>query len=199
MADDKTEDRTSFWKRLDQAEDVAVTIGLVASGMVFAVGMAGLLFVINHVFTSKPPSFGSQGEWLYGAIACLLVAGWGFSQAASFYARKARAAKPQGSGPMAKMHLGRDGFSFEMNPTEKPDAGEAYTATWSSGFGVAPVKTIELTEAQISAAEAAAQPGVNWDAVCRQINPEYATWPGFEQNLYRRAMQTSVEKRRQPK
>jgi hypothetical protein len=88
MPDDKANDRSELLKQLDRTESVVASIGLVLSGMIFAAGLGAFLFVIFHVFSSKPPSWGSQGEWLYGGIACLLVAGYGFGQAASLYARK---------------------------------------------------------------------------------------------------------------
>ena len=195
--EDKDSDRSSFSKRLDQAEDITTTIGLVVGGVVFAVGVAGLLFVINHVFSTKPPSWGSQGEWLYGAIGCLFVAGFGFWQAARLLARRASARQVDAGWPTAKMHLGRDGFSFELN-TDRPLAGRKYTATatGSTSFGATPVQTLEVTEEQLSAAEAAAQSGVDWDTACRKVNPAYAAWPEAVQNVYRQAIQKSVENRR---
>jgi hypothetical protein len=40
MADDKPGNRSEFLKQLDRTEDVAVSIGLVASGIVFTAGLA---------------------------------------------------------------------------------------------------------------------------------------------------------------
>jgi len=199
MSNEQRNDRSEFLKQLDRTENVAASIGLVLSGVIFAAGLGAFLFVIFHVFSSKPPSWGSQGEWLYGAIACLLVAGYGFGQAASLYARKARAkTPPQPSGPSAKFHIGRDGFSFEIGQPAAPAAADSYTASWS-GSAAGPMKALEITEEQIAGADLAARAGLDWDTVCRQANPAYATWRSFEQNLYRHAMQVSVERRRNPK
>jgi hypothetical protein len=108
--DDKTDDRTSFLKRLDQAESVAVGIGLVASGVIFAAGLGGLLFVIFHVFSTKPPSWGSQAEWLYGALACLLVAGYGFGQARASLRTQSAAENPRKLGPQRNSTLGATAY-----------------------------------------------------------------------------------------
>jgi hypothetical protein len=56
-----------------------------------------------------------------------------------------------------------------------------------------------MTEDQVAAAEVAAQSGFDWETICRQVNPQYATWSSFERNLYRRAMQATVEQRRKAK
>jgi hypothetical protein len=59
-----------------------------------------------------------------------------------------------------------------------------------------PIKTLRLDAAQLAAADAAAGSGADWDAVCRQVNPEYATWSDFEQSLYRHAVQSVIEDKR---
>ena len=194
-----SDDRSSFENGLDRAKQVLTTIGLVVSGIVFAAGVAGLLLVINHVTGTTPPSFGSQGEWLYAAVASLFIAGWGFSQAAKFYRRRYRAvAAPDERFRLPKIQIRADGISLEMNTSQSRDPwnDKPHTWTWSIDREITPIKAIEITDTQLSTADAIAQPGVDWDTVSRHINPEYATWSAFEQGLYRHALQTSVENRR---
>lgn len=87
----ESDDPSSLMKALDKDEQIATTLGLIASGMICAAGVAGVLFVMIHVIGADPPSLGSQGEWLYGGIACLLFAGWGFARGASLYVRRGAA------------------------------------------------------------------------------------------------------------
>ena len=194
-----SDDRSSFENGLDQARNVLTTIGLVVSGIVFAAGVAGLLLVINHVAGTTPPSFGSQGEWLYAAVASLFIAGWGFGQAAKFHRRRHRAAAaPDERFRLPKIQIAADGISLQMNTSQSRDAAndKPHTWTWSIDRELAPIKPIEITDTQLSTADAIARSGADWDTVSRHINPEYATWSAFEQGLYRHALQTSVEYKR---
>jgi hypothetical protein len=192
------DDKSGFFKRLDQTQQIAATLGLVLSGVAFAAGTAGLVYVAINVLSTSPPSFGSQGEWLYGGGACLLVAGWGFGQAATFFARLRNAEPPAEHLEAPSIHLGSEGLSIDLPPltTQDPGAKKSSGFTWSFTSNPMPSKTFRLDEAQLAAADAAAGEGADWDAVCRRINPEYATLSDFEQSLYRHAIQLAVEDRR---
>ncbi len=194
-----SDENPAFFKRLDQAERIATNIGLVLSGAVFAAGMAGLVYVVINVQSTSPPNFGAQGEWLYGGLACLLVAGWGFSQAAKFFARLQRADAPVDHGPRRpSIEIGSEGISIELPPQTDNAAAKRSPGgiTWSFTSNPMPIKTFKLDEAQLAAADRAADRGDDWDAACRQANPEYATWSTFEQSLYRHAVQSVIEDRR---
>jgi hypothetical protein len=189
----------AFFKRLDQTEQILANIGLVLSGVVFAAGLAGLVYVVINIQSTSPPSFGSQGEWLYGGVACLLVAGWGFGQAAKFFARLRKAVAPAEGLRAPRIQIGSEGLSIELPPPQTRDATEKRSPggfTWSFTSDPIPFKTFKLDEAQLAAADAAAGSGADWDAVCRQVNPEYAAWSDFEQSLYRHAVQSAIEGRR---
>ena len=194
------DEKSTFFTRLDQAEQTAATIGLVLSGMVFAAGIAGLLYIVIRAERTSPPGFGSQGESLYGGIACLLVAGWGFSQAAKFFVRLRNADVPVDDGLRGpKIQIGENGLSIELPPlhlSDTPPKKSPGGFTWSFTSNPTPFKTFKLDDAQLAAAEAAARSGADWDAVCRQINPEYAALSAFEQGLYRQAVQSMIEDRR---
>jgi hypothetical protein len=195
-----SDENSAFFKRLDQTERIATNIGLVLSGVVFAAGIAGLVYVVINVQSTSPPTFGSQGEWLYGGIACLLVAGWGFSQAAKFFARLRKAEALVDDDLRApRIQIGPEGLSIELPPRQTQNAAAKRspgTFTWSFTSNQMPIKTLRLDAAQLAAADAAAGSGADWDAVCRQVNPEYATWSDFEQSLYRHAVQSVIEDKR---
>ena len=193
------DENSAFFKGLDQSQQILATIGLALSGVVFAAGISGLAYVAFNVLSTSPPTFGSQGEWLYGGIACLLVAGWGFSQAAKFFARLRKAAAPAEDLRRPRIQIGSEGLSIELPPLQTQNEAAKRSPggfTWSFTSDPVPIKTFKLDEAQLAAAEAAAGSGADWDAMCRQANPEYATWSEFEQNLYRHAVQSVIEGRR---
>jgi hypothetical protein len=191
---------SGFFKGFDRIERIATSIGLVLSGVAFAVGMAGLTYVVFNVLRTSPPNFGSQGEWLYGGVACLMIAGWGFGQAAKFYARLRKAEAPVDDALRApKIQIGSEGLSIELPalPTQNAAATRSSAGfRWSFSSNPMPIETFKLDNAQLAAAAAAAGRGADWDAVCRQVNPEYATWNDFEQSLYRHAVQSVIEDRR---
>jgi hypothetical protein len=195
-----SDENSAFFKRLDQTERIATNIGLTLSGVAFAVGIAGLLYVVINVLSASPPTLGSQGEWLYGGLACLLVAGWGFSQAAKFFARLQTAATPTADDDLRapRIQFGSEGLLIELPaPTQNAAAPRSSGGfTWSFTSNPMPIKTFKLDESQLAAADAAGRSGANWDDVCRQVNPEYATWSDFEQSLYRHAVQSAIEDRR---
>lgn len=186
--------------RLDRVEDLATFVGLLASGIVFAAGLAALLYVIDHVTATTPPSFGSQGEWLYGAATSLLVAGWGFAQAARFYARRRRAVLRRRDPLTPRLRSEPAGWSIELGAPRPPGDGESqpFTWSWSTSRQFAPPKTIEITEAQLAAAEALVRRGLAWDAVARETHPDYAGWSPFERELFVHALRISLDRRRQP-
>jgi hypothetical protein len=193
------DENSAFFKGLEQTQRIAANIVFVFSGMAFAAGLAGLVYVVINVLSASPPGFGSQGEWLYGGVACLLVAGWGFSQAAKSFARL-RNTEAQTKDPRApRIQISSEGLSIELPPlptqntTAKRSSGGF---TWSFSSSPMAIKTFKLDEAQIAAADAAVGSGADWDAACRQANPEYAAWSDFDQSLYRQAVQSVIEDRR---
>jgi hypothetical protein len=193
------DEHSAFFKGLNQTQQILANIGLVLSGVVFAAGISGLAYVAFNVLSTSPPTFGSQGEWLYGGLACLLVAGWGFSQAAKFFSRLRRAEVPTEDLRRPRIQIGSEGLSIELPPPPTQNAAAKRSPgrfTWSFTSNPMPIKTFKLDEAQLAAAEAAAGSGADWGAVCRQANPEYAMWSEFEQNLYRHAVQSVIEGRR---
>lgn len=194
------DENSAFFKGLDQTARIAASIGLVSSGVAFAAGIAGLVYVVINVLRASPPSLGSQGEWLYGGVACLLVAGWGFSQGAKFFARLRKAEAPVDDDLRApKIQIGPEGLSIELPPLQTQNVAAKRSPaglTWSFSSNPMPIRTFKLDEAQLAAADAAAGSRADWDAVCRQVNPEYATWSDFEQSLYRHAVQSVIEDRR---
>jgi hypothetical protein len=188
---------SAFFKGLEQTQRIATNIALVFSGMVFAAGLAGLVYVVINVLSASPPGFGSQGEWLYGGVVCLLVAGWGFSQAAKSFARL-RNTETKGS-RAPRIQISSEGLSIELPPLQTQNTTVKRSSggfTWSFSSSPMPIKTFKLDEAQIAAADAAAGSGADWDAACRQANPEYAAWSDFDQSLYRQAIQSVIEARR---
>jgi hypothetical protein len=194
------DERSVLFKRLDRTEQIAATIGLVLSGVPFAAGMAGLVYVVINVLRASPPKLGSQGEWLYGGVACLLVAGWGFGQGSKFFARLRKTKAPVDHDLRApKIQIGSEGLSIELPPLPTQNAAAKRSPagfTWSFSSDPMPIKTFKLDEAQLAAADAAAGSRADWDAACRQVNPDYATWSDFEQDLYRHAVQSVIEDRR---
>ena len=194
------DENSIFFNRLDQTERIAANIGLVLSGVAFAAGMAGLIYVVINVLRTSPPNFGSQGEWVYGGVASLMVAGWGFSKAAKFSARL-RKAEPRVDHDLGapKIEIDSEGLSIELPalPTQNAAAKRSAAGfTWTFSSNPMPIKTFKLDEAQLVAAELAAGSNADWDGVCRQVNPEYATWNDVEQSLYRHAVQAVIEDRR---
>lgn len=79
--------RPGFDRGLDTVDSFFSTAGLCLTVIVAAAGLAGLLYVGHHVVTTEDAPLGSQGEWLWGGLAALIVTGWGAAQAAGFYAR----------------------------------------------------------------------------------------------------------------
>jgi hypothetical protein len=137
---------------------------------------------------------------LYGGGACLLVAGWGFGQAAKFFARLRVAAVPLDDDLLApRIQISSEGVSLDLPPLKSQSAAAVRspgTFTWSFTSDPMPIKTLTLDDAQLDAADAAARSGADWDAVCRRINPQYASLRDVEQSLFRHAVQTAIEERR---
>ena len=184
--------------KLHQLEETVITIGLLASGLGFAMGVAGLVYVAVNVLNTTPPSFGTQGEWLYGGVAALMVAGFSASKGATFYARRRRSIAGQFEGRLApRIHLNSDGLSIRLgSPNAESSPGTTKTWTWSSDNISAPAKTLRLTPEQVAAANVESERTTDWDAVCRTVAPEYAALDDFERVLYRQAMQAAVEETR---
>jgi hypothetical protein len=188
----------SFRRGLDQTDRIVSTIGLALTASVGLAGLLGLLYVAFHVTRTSPPSFGSQGEWLYAALACVLVAGWGLARASTFYARIRRAEMRIQYSAIPELETRPDASSIKTGGAHTQDTGEAKPSAWkwSLETHASPQKTVDLTEPQLAAADAMAGPGVDWDAVSRQVNPDYASWSAFERTLFRQALQRSIELRR---
>ena len=183
--------------KLDSIEQAAVSMGLVASGIGFAIGVAGMVYVAINVANTPPPSLGPQGEWAYLGVASLIVAGWSFSKAAMFYARRRRKFTRAEGGFAPDIRLGSDGLSIRLGtPPVESSSGKPMTWTWSTSEMEIPLQTLRITTEQVAAADLESRKGAGWDDVCRRVATEYASLGEFEQRLYRQAVQAAVEEHR---
>lgn len=183
---------------LDGVEAVASTIYLVLVGFIVIAAIAALVYVARNA----PPRFGTQGEWLYLGGGLLLLLLWAGSQLFTLiqrlYRRRQQDSEP--SFELPRIQAGPGGLSLEWDPS-KTRKNPSKDGAWTWSFESTPVSstTIEIDESQIAAAQAAAESGLDWDDVCRKIDPGYDQRSRFEQELYQRAIRMSVEHRRSKK
>ena len=87
---DQNDGRSAFLAGLDRVERVATIAGITAAGLAGVGGLAALAYVSIKIAGNPPPRLGTQGEWAYGALVALLVAGWGVGNALKFSRRLRR-------------------------------------------------------------------------------------------------------------
>lgn len=152
----------------------------------------GLIWLIRNA----PASFGHQAEWFYVGVAYLFLIGWAIGQTIAVInrSRRRRQSEDDFSIPMPKIASGPSGFSLQWG--NRPPAGSDHAKnTWSWNIQTQPT-TFRVDDAQLDAAQAAADAGHAWDDICREINPQYDALPDFERKLYQHAIRTAIDERR---
>jgi hypothetical protein len=181
-----------FEEWLDGIDAVATTIYVVLIAVVVGAVCGVMFYIVRH----WQPSWGTQGEGFYLAVAFLLVIGWAMGQLAWLIRRRRRSAWTFEDGsemPLPKIDITAKGIRATWGAGEGVRGpASPKPRTWSFSFDRSPVRTFKVDASALAKARAARAAGRSWTEVCREINPEWDRLGTLDRTLYERAIEAAV-------